>query len=163
MRMGEEAVRADPTSPEAHCHLAHTVARYAQRVGTLTALRKNLAGKIRDSLEAALALDPDYALAHLMLGIWHADVSAAGFFARRIYGANREEAVNHYERALDLAPESKILLYEYGMSLPELDEARGTERAREMLEKALGLPVRDTHEEYVHLDILDRLEPLSGK
>ena len=78
MRMGEEAVRAAPASPEAHCHLAHAVARYAQRVSTLTVLRKNLAGKIRDSLEAALEIDPDHAMAHLMLGIWHTDVAAAG-------------------------------------------------------------------------------------
>ena len=163
MRMGEEAVRAAPASPEAHCHLAHAVARYAQRVSTLTVLRKNLAGKIRDSLEAALEIDPDHAMAHLMLGIWHTDVAAAGFLARRIYGANREDAVHHYERALELAPESKVLLYEYGVSLPGLDEERGAQRAREMLEKALGLPVRDRHEEYVHLDILDRLEPLAGK
>ena len=162
MRMGEEAVRADPTSPEAHSHFAHAVARYAQRVGTLTAIRKNLAGKIRDLLEAALAIDPDHSMTHLMLGVWHADIAAAGFFARSIYGANREEAVYHYERALELAPESKALLYEYGMSLPELDEDGGTERAREMLEKALGLPVRDMHEVYIHLRILDRLDRLAG-
>ena len=162
MRMGEEAVRADPTSPEAHSHFAHAVARYAQRVGTLTAIRKNLAGKIRDLLEAALDIDPDHSMTHLMLGVWHADIAAAGFFARSIYGANREEAVYHYERALELAPESKALLYEYGMSLPELDEDGGTERAREMLEKALGLPVRDMHEQHIHLRILDRLDRLAG-
>ena len=124
MRMGEEAVRADPANPEAHCHFAHAVARYAQRVSTLTALRKNLAGKIRDLLQAALDIDPEHALTHLMLGIWHADVAAAGFLARRLYGANREQAVHHYERALELEPESKILLYEYGISLPGLDEDR---------------------------------------
>jgi len=163
MRMGEEAVRTDPASPDAHCHYAHAVARYAQRVSTMTALRKNLAGKIRDSLEAALEIDPDHAMTHLMLGIWHADVAAAGFLARRIYGANREDAVHHYERALELAPDSKVLLYEYAISLHGLDEERGAERAREMLEKALELPVRDVYEEYVHLDILDRLEPLAGK
>ncbi len=41
----------------------------------MTALRKNLAGKIRDSLEAALEIDPGHAMMHLMLGIWHADVA----------------------------------------------------------------------------------------
>lgn len=80
--------------------IAHAVARYAQRVSTLTALRKNLAGKIRDSLEAALEIDPGHAMTHLMLGIWHADVAAAGFLARSLYGANREDAVHHYERTL---------------------------------------------------------------
>ena len=162
MRIGEDAVRADSTNPEAHCQYAHAVGRYAQRVGTFTALRKGLAGKVRDALEAALAIDPDYPGAHLTLGGWHADVAEAGFFARRIYGANREEAVHHYERALELVPDSKILLYEYGIRLPELDEDGGRERARAMLEKALGLPVRDAYEDYIHLDILDGLDALAG-
>ena len=49
------------------------------------------------------------------------------------------------------------------ISLPGLDEERGAQRAREMLEKALGLPVRDVHEEYVHLDILNALDRLTGR
>ncbi len=163
MRIGEEAVRADPTNPEAHCQYAHAVGRYAQGVGTITAIRKGLAGKVRDALEAALEIDPDYPGAHLTLGGWHADVAAAGFLARKVYGANREDAVRHYERALELVPESKILLYEYGSRLSDLDEESGTERARAMLEMALGLPVRDAYEEYVHLDILDGLDALDGR
>ncbi len=162
MRMGEEAVRADSTNPEAHCQYAHAVGRYAQRVGTITALRKGLAGKVRDALEAALEIDPDYPGAHLTLGGWHADVADAGFFARRIYGADREDAVYHYERALELVPDSKILLYEYGIRLPKLDEDGGRERARAMLEKALGLPVWNAYENYIHLDILDGLDALAG-
>ena len=163
MRIGEEAVRADPTNPEAHCQYAHAVGRYAQGVGTITAIRQGLAGKVRDALEAALEIDPDYPGAHLALGGWHADVAAAGFLARSMYGASREDAIRHYERAMELVPESKILLYEYGIRLPELDEERGAARAREMLERALGLPVRDAYEEYVHLDILDGLDALKGR
>ena len=163
MRMGEAAVKADPTSPDAHCHYAHAVARYAQRSSTITALRQNLAGKIRDLLETALEIDSDHALTHMMLGIWHADVAASGFLARTMYGANREDAIYHYDRALELEPDSKILLYEYAISLPGLDEDGGAEAAREMLEKALALPVRDAHEEWVHLDILDGLDRLEGK
>lgn len=163
MRLGEAAVNADPTSPEAHCQFAHAIARYAQRSSTMTALRKNLAGRIRDLLEAALEIDPDHALTHLLLGIWHVDVAAAGFLARTIYGADREDAIDHYERAMELAPDSKIVMYEYAISLPELDEDGGVEAAREMLEKALALPVRDAHEEWVHLDILDGLDWLAGR
>ena len=163
MRMGEEAVRADPANPEAHCQFAHAVGRYAQPVGTAKALRKGLAGKIRDALEAALDIDPGYPGAHLTLGGWHADVADAGFLARKIYGAGREEAVYHYERALEQAPESKILLYEYGIRLPELDKENGMERAREMLEKALGLPVGDVYESYIQLDIRKGLEALAGR
>lgn len=160
MRMGEEAVAADPGNAEAHYQSAHAVGRYAQRVGAWTALRQGLAGKIRELLEATMAIEPDHADAHLALGGWHADIHAEGRIARMMYGGDREEAIALFERALELEPESKIVLHAYGIRLPRLDEENGVERAREMLEKALGLPVRDAYEEYVHLDVLDGLDAL---
>ena len=160
MRMGEEAVAADPGNAEAHYQSAHAVGRYAQRVGAWTALRQGLAGKIRELLEATMAVDPDHADAHLALGGWHADIHAEGRIARMMYGGDREEAIALFERALELEPESKIVLHAYGIRLPRLDEENGVERARAMLEKALGLPVRDAYEEYVHLDVLDGLDAL---
>ena len=160
MRMGEEAVAADPGNAEAHYQSAHAVGRYAQRVGAWTALRQGLAGKIRELLEAAIAINPDYAEALLALGGWHADIHAEGRIARMMYGGDQEEAIALFERALELEPESKIVLHAYGIRLPRLDEENGVERAREMLEKALGLPVRDAYEEYVHLDVLDGLDAL---
>ena len=160
-RMGEEAVKADSTNPDAHYQSAHAVGRYAQRVGAWTALRQGLAGKIRDLLEATLALDPDYVDANLALGGWHADIDAEGFMARRMYGGKKEEAVRLFERALELAPESKVVLHAYAIRLPRLDEESGKERAREMLEKALGVLPRDAFEDYVHLDILEALDELN--
>jgi len=160
MRMGEEAIGADPNNAEAHYQSAHAVGRYAQRVGAFTALREGLAGNIRDLLEAALAIEPDFVDAMLALGGWHADLDAEGFIARRMYGGSKEEAVILFERALELAPESKVVLHAYAIRLPRLDEDNGMERAREMLERALELPVRDAFEEYVHLDVLDALDDL---
>ena len=160
-RMGEEAVKADSTNPDAHYQSAHAVGRYAQRVGAWTALRQGLAGKIRDLLEATLAIDPDYVDANLALGGWHADIDAEGFMARRLYGGKKEEAVRLFERALELAPESKVVLHAYAIRLPRLDEENGKERAREMLEKALGVLPQDAFEDYIHLDILEALDELN--
>ena len=160
MRMGEEAIGADPNNAEAHYQSAHAVGRYAQRVGAFTALREGLAGNIRDLLEAALAIEPDFVDAMLALGGWHADLDAEGFIARRMYGGSKEEAVILFDRALELAPESKVVLHAYAIRLPRLDEDNGMERAREMLERALELPVRDAYEEYLHLDVLDALDDL---
>ena len=160
-RMGEEAVKADSTNPDAHYQSAHAVGRYAQRVGAWTALRQGLAGKIRDLLEATIALDPDYVDAILALGGWHADIDKEGFVARRMYGGRKEEAVKLFERSLELAPESKVVLHAYAIRLPFLDKENGRERAREMLEKALGVLPRDAFEDYVHLDVLDALDALN--
>lgn len=161
MRMGEEAVKADSTNPDAHYQSAHAVGRYAQRIGAWTALRQGLAGKIRELLEATIALDPDYVHAILALGGWHADIDAEGFIARRMYGGRKEEAAKLFDRALELAPESKVVLHAYAIRLPRLDEENGRERAREMLEKALGVLPRDAYEDYVHLDVLDALDELN--
>lgn len=161
IRMGEEAIAADPNNPDAHYQSAHAVGRYAQRVGAFTALREGLAGKIRDLLEATLALDPDYVDAMLALGGWHADIAAEGFVARTMYGGSEEEAVTLFERALELAPESRIVLHAYGIRLQRLDKERGTERAREMLERALALPLGDAYDDYVYLDVLDGLDALN--
>ena len=163
MRMGEEAVSADSTNADAYYQSAHAVGRYAQGKSPWTALREGLAGKIRELLEATLAIDPDYVDATLALGGWHADIAKEGRIARMMYGGNDEEAIALFERALELAPNSKIVLHAYAIRLPRLDEERGTERAREMLLKALELPVRDAHEDYVHLDVLDALDELEGR
>ena len=98
MELGEAAVLADSTNPEAYYQAVHAVGRYAMNVGTLTALRRGFAGRIRDLLDAAL--DHDFAEAHMALAGWHADIHSAGRVARFMYGGNRVNAVIHYERAL---------------------------------------------------------------
>lgn len=157
MKLGEEAVRADSTNPEAYYQSAHAVGRYAVTVGTFTALRRGLAGKVRGLLETALAIDPDFAGAHMAFGGWHAGIARAGRVARFLYKGNRESAVIHYERALELAPESKIVLLEYALNLPELDREGGRERAGELLSRAAGLPARDAFEALIHQDVLEAL------
>ncbi len=160
-RMGEAARRADFGNPEAHYQYGHALGRYANGVGTMRALNEGLAGRTRDAFETALERDPDHAGAHLALGAWHSDVADEGFLARRIYGASRDRAVEHFERALELTPESPGLLYEYGIRLPALDRDRGLERAMEMLRAALELQPRNRFEEYVHEDIAAALEALT--
>ena len=163
MRFGEEAVRADSANAEAHFQSAHAVGRFAQVAGMMTALRQGLGGKTRDLIEAALALNPDFPEALIALGGWHADVASAGRVARWMYGRNREDAIAHFEHALELAPDSKAVLLEYARRLPQLDEEAGAERAMEMLTKALELPVRDAYEDYVHFEVLDALDALEGR
>ncbi|MCY3772102.1 MAG: hypothetical protein OXG98_08790 [Gemmatimonadetes bacterium] len=162
MKLGEEAVRADSTNPEAYYQSAHAVGRYAQNVGILTALRRGLAGRVRGLLETALDIHPDFAEVHMAFGGWHADIAAAGRVARFLYKGNRENAVMHYERALELAPDSKAILFEYALRLPELDREGGRERAVEMLSKAAGLPARDAYEEFIQQDILEALAESEG-
>ncbi|MXX04653.1 MAG: hypothetical protein F4Z49_13055 [Gemmatimonadetes bacterium] len=157
MKLGEEAVRADSTNQEAYYQSAHAVGRYSLTVGRFTALRRGLAGRVRGLLESALAIDPDFAEAHMAFGSWHAGIARAGRVARFLYKGNRESAVFHYERALELAPDLMIVLLEYALNLPDLDREGGRERAGELLSKAAGLPARDAFEALIHQDVLEAL------
>ena len=153
--MSEEAIRADSTNAEAHYQAAHAVGRYAQGIGAFTALRQGLAGRIRERLDAAIRLDPYLWEARLALGGWHADIAAEGFIARRMYGGNRPAAVVLFEQALQLAPESRVVLYEYAIRLPDLDEENGEERAREMLDTAARLPIVDAYDGIIQELVLE--------
>ena len=165
LQLGEEAVRADTANPEAYFQVGHALGRYAQSIGTMKALRKGLGGKTRKMFEATLARDPDHALAHLALGGWNADiVSRAGrMMARVMYGATRKKAAAHFERALELAPESRVVLLDYALRLPKLDRKSGGERAKALLSKAAGLPARDAYDGFVHQRAVAELEALKGE
>ncbi len=160
IKLGEEAVRADSTNHEAYYQLAHALGRYGQGVGMLTALRKGLGGRTRDLLEAALAIRPDSADVHAAIGGWHADIAKAGRIARFMYKAKRERAVFHFERALELAPESIVVLMEYAMRLPYLDREDGRARAAGLLTRVAALPARDAYEELVLRDVQEALAEL---
>ncbi len=164
LQLGEEAVRADTANPEGYFQSGHALGRYAQSIGTMTALRKGLGGRTRKMFEATLARDPDHALAHLALGGWNADiVSRAGrMMARVMYGATKKEAAARFERALELAPESKVVLLDYALRLPKLAGKKGRERARELLEKAVALPVADVYGGFVHERAVAALKALAG-
>lgn len=155
IEMSDEAIRADSTNAEAHYQAAHAVGRYAQGIGAFTALRQGLAGRIRERLDAAIRLDPYLWEARLALGGWHADIAAEGFIARRMYGGNRPAAVVLFEQALQMAPESRVVLYEYAIRLPDLDEENGVERARELLDTAAQLPIVDAYDGLIQELVLE--------
>lgn len=75
--------------------------------GRFAAARQGVAGKIRDYAETALALDETYERAgpRRVLGRLHALAPAIPFFTGWI---DRDEAIAHLERAVELAPEEPL-------------------------------------------------------
>ncbi|MDE2762836.1 MAG: hypothetical protein OXQ94_09600 [Gemmatimonadota bacterium] len=163
IRVGEEAVLADSTNPEAFYQAAHAYGRFAQHNGKVAVLRKGTMGKIRDLLEAAIALEPGFAEAILALGGWHADVHDAGRMARWMYGGDREKAVELFERALEMMPDSRVALYEYAVRLPKLDKDGGGERAGRLLAKASELHVADAYDGFIQELVLAELAAREGR
>lgn len=163
MWMGESAIEANPNNPEAHYQAAHALGVYADKIGKAKAFFGSTVGDIKSLLESALALDPDLASAHMILGGWHAGIDDAGRVARFRYGGSRDDAIHHLERALELAPESKDVLLRCGMEFPRLYEDDGVERARALLTKAAAIPSRDVWEAYLQEEIEAELEALEGR
>lgn len=150
-QLAEQAVELDPTNAEARFQLAHAMARYAQHIGPVKALRQGFVGRSRESIEAILELDPDMAEARLSLASWHADVVAGAgrLLGRTLYGATRDAAIEHYERTLELAPDEKIAYYEFGRALAAMGR-RHRDRAREMLARAVELPAQNHFDGLIH-------------
>ena len=102
--------------------------------------------------DEALALDPDYAYAHHVLGRWNYEVASLGFgtrfLVRVIYGglpdASTAEAVRQLRRATELAPEISSHRVELGFALLA-DGQR--DAARQAFEQALAMPRREKYDE----------------
>lgn len=160
MQLGQEAIRKDPENPAAYLQHAHAMGRYTQAVGTLK-VKREYAGRVRAALERALFLEPGLAEAHLSLGAWHAEaIAGGGFMARVLFGASGNDAREHYDAALGLAPDEKIVHAEYALGLLLLDRRRHLEDARRLLERARELPVRDAHGRIVHERVIAKLAEL---
>ena len=130
-QLAREAIRLDAVNPQGHLQLAHAMGRYAQTVGVLKAVKEGYAAQVRDAIKKALRLDPEMPSAHLSLATWHTEaVNAGGFMAGLLYGASKKDALAHYEKALELAPDSKTVPFEYALGLLLLSSDRNRDRAR---------------------------------
>jgi len=119
------AARADaarsilPDDANSHYLFANALGRYSQGISVLDALAQGLGGKVKDALDRTLALQPEHAEAHAALGTYHAEVvnKVGGMLAGLTYGASKDQALEHYDRALALHPDSAIVRIEYANGL----------------------------------------------
>jgi tetratricopeptide (TPR) repeat protein len=145
---GEQAVAALPDHANAHYTLALVIGRYSQRISILKALAAGLAGRVREHLERTLALEPHHAEAHVAFGLFHAEIigKLGGLAASLTYGASASAAIEHFRKALALAPDSPIVRMEYANGLLLLDAIRHREQAEVLYAQAAALPPADAME-----------------
>ena len=152
IRAADEAIRLDPDNPEGYFQSAHAVGREAQTVGVLEALNRGYARRTREAAEEALRLDPEMAEAHLTLGSWHAEIvnKMGGLVARATYRATRRNALDYYEKALELAPDEIAVYLEYANGLLLLGRNRNREQARELLLRGIDISPMDAYDRILH-------------
>jgi hypothetical protein len=70
----EEAIKAFPNDPNSHYFHAFNLGRYSQSISIIKALGEGIGGKVQNSLQNALALEPDHAEANTAMGMYHAEI-----------------------------------------------------------------------------------------
>jgi len=166
---------SDMANPVAKRNLATAALKYAQRAVALrprnavnvlsvgicygklaelsdTKTKLEYSRLVKQYAKQALALDPDYAFAHHVLGRWNYEIATLSFgtrfVVRLVYGglptASTAEAVQELRRAVELAPNVPAHRVELGLALAangERDEARQT------LAFALTMPKQEKYDD----------------
>jgi len=110
---------AAPRDANAHYLYAFALGRYGQGISVAKALAQGFGGKIKDALTTAIKLEPRHADAHIAYGAYQAEVidKVGGIVAGVTYGAKKDSAIEHFERALELNPDSAIARIEFANGL----------------------------------------------
>ncbi len=145
---GEDLQRSGPGLANAWYFHAQALGRYSQGISVAKALAEGHGGKIKDSLEKALQLEPKHADAHIALGAWHANVvNKMGSLAGRLtFGASKEAAVENFRAALKLHPDSAIVRIEYANGLAMLFGKSKLGEATKLYEEAAECEPADAME-----------------
>ena len=150
----EIAARADEArgilSEDVNSHYlyANALGRYSQGISVVEALSQGLGGKVKAALERTLALQPEHAEAHAAMGTYHAEVvsKVGGMLAGLTYGASKDQALEHFERALALHPQSAIARIEFANGLLQLFGNRRLDDATRLYIEASKLEPCDAME-----------------
>ncbi|MFO1304298.1 MAG: hypothetical protein U1F54_11230 [Burkholderiales bacterium] len=146
--LAEDRLAKAVKDPNAHYMYAFALGRYSQCISVAKALTQGYGGKIKDALLATLKLEPKHADAHTAYGAYQAEVidKVGGLVAGVTYGAKKDSAVEHYEKALKLFPESPITHIEYSNGLIMLFGKGKIAEATKLYEKAAALTPADAME-----------------
>jgi tetratricopeptide (TPR) repeat protein len=137
-----------PKDANAHYLYAYALGRYSQGISVAKALAQGFGGKIKDALTTALRLAPSHAEAHTAYGAYQAEVvnKVGGLVAGMTYGAKKESAIEHYQKALKLHPDSAIARIEFANGLILLFGKDRLDEATKLYEQASACKPMDAME-----------------
>ena len=137
-----------PKDANAHYLYAFALGRYSQGISVAKALAQGFGGKIKDALLTALKLEAKHADAHIAYGSYQAEVigKVGGIVAGMTYGAKKDSALEHFEKAVKLFPESAIARIEYANGLILLFGKGRLDEATTLYEEAAAVKPLDAME-----------------
>jgi tetratricopeptide (TPR) repeat protein len=137
-----------PKDANAHYLYAYALGRYGQGISVAKALAQGFGGKIKNALTTVLKLEPKHAEACTAYGAYQAEVidKVGGIVAGMTYGAKKDSALEHFQKALKLFPESPIAHIEYANGLLLLFGKEKIAEASKLYEKAAAAKPADAME-----------------
>jgi len=140
--------RKAPDDANAHYLYAYALGRYGQGISVAKALAQGFGGKIKEALGTAIKLAPKHAEAHTAFGAYQSEVidKVGALVAGMTYGAKKDSAVEHFETALKIFPESPIAHIEYANGLLRLFGKARIDEAAKLYEKAAAAKPMDAME-----------------
>ena len=108
-----------PKDANAHYLYAFALGRWGQGISVAKALTQGFGGKVKDALLTAIKLEPKHADAHTAFGSYQSEIidKVGGLVAGMTYGAKKDSALEHFQKALKLNPDSAIARIEYANGL----------------------------------------------
>jgi tetratricopeptide (TPR) repeat protein len=137
-----------PKDANAHYLYAYALGRYSQGISITKALAQGFGGKIKEALSTALKLEPKHADAHTAFGSYQAEIidKVGGLMAGVTYGAKKESALEHYQKAQKLNPDSAIARIEYANGLIMLFGKARMAEAEKLYQEAAAVKPADAME-----------------
>ncbi len=147
-RWADERRASAPKDANAHYLYAYALGRYGQGISVVKALAQGFGGKIKEALTTAIKLAPSHADAHIAYGAYQAEVvgKVGGLVAGMTYGAKKESAIEHFQKAIKLNPDSAIARIEYANGLILLFGKEKLDEATKLYEQAAKTKPMDAME-----------------
>ena len=144
----EAQAKEEPGNANAWYWHAYALGRYSQGISVAKALAQGLGGKVKESLEKAIALSPKHADARIALGAFHAEVidKVGSLIGGMTYGAKKDTGLKLFQEALKLNPGSAIGMIEYANALVMLEGDKKMKEATKLYEQAAASTPADAME-----------------
>jgi hypothetical protein len=157
------ALALDPNNVQALLRLAVALG-YIAESDPIDAHLNGTAHEGKALLDRALALAPDSAWAHGMLGVWHLRVvkHAGPMLAESLYGASLDQGRAQCDEAARLAPEIVAVRLGCAVALLEADPRRYRQAALATLDAVTRLPAGDAAAQLIQADARRRLDALES-
>jgi hypothetical protein len=157
------ALALDPDNLQAILDLALALGHIAED-NPVNAQLEGSAHEGKALLDRALALAPDDAWAHGMLGVWHLRLVkyAGAMLAESLYGASLAQGRAQCAKAAGLAPEDLAIRFGCAIALLEADPGRYAQAAEAALDTVVQLPAGDAAAKLIQAEARRRLDLLKS-